>query len=125
MNIIEMELWGRTVKLAITFDVFSNESILPIQQEAIEKIVADWPVVEATKQDVRDYCTALPFADPRFTEQHDIFDYITPKSIFAMRDAHHRSVALLCDCIYDPENGLAVIFQDEQYQKVVSQDDIL
>lgn len=55
----------------------------------------------------------------------NIFKYVIPKTIFLPRTVKVRTVALLCDFKFDIEHGLAVVFENEKFKEVVSQDEVL
>ena len=55
----------------------------------------------------------------------NIFRYVMPRTPFVTETKGARRVALLCDYRYDEEHGIAVVFDNEKFAGVMSQDDVL
>ena len=54
----------------------------------------------------------------------NIFKYVMPKSIFVPRE-EKRIVAVLFDFRFDMEHGMAIVFENEKFSTIGSEDIIL
>ena len=48
-----------------------------------------------------------------------------PKYLYIVRSEAKRVVSIMCNYRFDPENGIAVVFEDEKFSKIGKQDIIL
>ena len=48
-----------------------------------------------------------------------------PRYLFLPKVQKRRTVALMCDYRFDPEHGLALVFENEKLKEIGSQDLIL
>lgn len=120
-------LWGREFDLPVHMDQYSGESILPGQTNALNRLMhASRSELNAAKKAVKDY---LLTKNPNVFSGNDsidnIFRYVYPKTIFVPHDEKHNIAAILCDYKFDPEHGLAIVFNDGKFKKVGSQDIVL
>ena len=51
--------------------------------------------------------------------------YVTPTHLVGLDNDGIRSVGLLCDYRYDPEEGLALVFENERLSEITTQSDCL
>lgn len=56
---------------------------------------------------------------------NNIFKYVAPKYLYVARNNEKHVVAIMCNYKFDPENGIAVIFENEKFSKIGMQDIIL
>lgn len=118
MRTIDEVIWNQTFTLPVRFDVYEGEDILPIQEEALRAILSAWDVVDDSRKDVDAYCLHENPDSKSFIETNAITEYVLPKSLFIKRDNNHRLVALLCDYRFDPEDGIAVVFENESFKEI-------
>jgi hypothetical protein len=126
MEKINMSLWGREIELELIYDRFDDEEITPDQSASFQEIKSKPQIFSETKEMVINYClnnNPEQFSGGRI---EDIFQYLTPKSIYIKRSRdNNREFALLCDYKFDPDNGIAVIFKNGELMQVAAQDQIL
>ncbi|MCM1539584.1 MAG: hypothetical protein NC254_14450 [bacterium] len=52
----------------------------------------------------------------------NIFKYVMPIKRYVLRTGKDRSIAILCDYKFDIEHGIAVVFKNEKFFRIGSQD---
>ena len=58
-------------------------------------------------------------------DMENLFRYVMPRYLFLPKVQKRRTVALMCDYRFDPEHGLALVFENEKLKEIGSQDLIL
>ena len=124
MTNVEMNIWGRTFDLEVEYDCGDNEKVPQNQIDAVEKIL-DAPAVMQAKEAVEKYCLAQNPEEIKPDHIDNIFKYVMPLYLFAVRNNEKRVVAIMCRYRFDLENGIAVVFENEKLKQVGSQDIIL
>lgn len=117
----KLNLWGRNISLSVEYDCYTGEEVLPEQEAALNGLVNDWQIVENTKKAVIDYCMMRDEEKIAEKSAIDIFKYVTPKSLFIARDKKCNRVYLMCDYLFNEDDGIAVEFIDGKFSKVGSQ----
>ena len=74
---------------------------------------------------VKQYCLRNNKADIGSDSINNIFKYVAPKYLYVARNNEKHVVAIMCNYKFDPENGIAVIFENEKFSKIGMQDIIL
>ena len=74
---------------------------------------------------VKQYCLKSNKADIGSDNIENIFKYVAPKYLYVARNKDSRIVAIMCNYKFDPENGIAVVFENEKLNKIGMQDIIL
>ena len=120
-------LWGREFDLPIQMERYSDESILPSQTNAVNRLInASRSELNAAKKAVKEYVLKK---NPNVFSGNDsidnIFRYVIPKSIFVPHDEKHSIAAIFCNYKFDPEHGLAIVFNDGKFKTVGPQDIVL
>lgn len=117
-----MKIWGRTLKLDVIFDCYEDETITELQKTALEAFVNSIDNVNIVLPIVEKYC----IEDEAMEDERidNIFRYVAPTGIFIVRSNMYRKVALLCDYRFDVEHGLALVFVNEKFKEIVSQEEI-
>ena len=118
-----MNLWGRDFSLPVYYECDTDQDVLDMQKEAKNTLLASWDVVEGSKQAVEDYCLNRD-GDQIENPITNIFRYVIPTSILVLRSEDSRKAALMCNYRFDPEHGLAAVFENEQLVAVVPQDEL-
>lgn len=118
----ETTIWGRPFTLRIAYDCYKSESITESQIKAVETFINHPEWVEKSKQIVEEYCRKAVLEDKENQKKDNIFSYIKPDFLYAVRDGKNPRVALICKYRYDPEYGLAIIFTMNGKAIVGSQD---
>lgn len=118
-----MNLWGRDFSLPVYYECDSDQGVLDIQKEAKDALLASWDIVEDSKVAIEDYCLERD-GDHVEGPITNIFRYVIPTSIVVLRSNDARKAALMCNYRFDPEHGLAAVFENEQLTTVVPQDEL-
>lgn len=119
----KLMIWGREFELNIIYQNFPGESVISNQKQTVEKIStvdfsdAEDALIKYIKKYYKD--------DLDGDEITNIFKYVIPKNLLIPREEYKRIFALMCDYKFDMEHGLAIIFENEKYKAVGSQDIIL
>lgn len=126
MSGIVMSTWGKEITLEVRFDLLDDERVTSRQAYALGAIFVSWGAVNAALDAVKSYCLENDgnmFASECGTARiDDIFDVVEPYSLFVVRDNSKRSVALMCHYRFDPEHGLALLFENERLTKIGPED---
>ena len=123
-NLCSKIIWGREFDLSVYYDCYGDEEILPEQRSAFEMVLKNEDLLDKAKDYVEQYNTEH-LAEEHENEQKDnIFNYIKPDYFYVKREDAPR-VALMCKYRYDPEHGLAIVFDAEGKIQVGIQDIIL
>ena len=123
MTKLNKMLWGREFSLSQSYLCDSDEDVLDSQQEAVQALIAAWNEVEQSKAAVEKYCLEHD-GDATGEKVENIFKYVMPTELLALRDQSEHKVALLCNYRFDPEHGIAVVFKNEKFLKVTPQDEV-
>lgn len=119
----DMILWGRDFSLPVYYECDSDQGVLDIQKEAKDALLASWDTVGDSKEAIEDYCLERD-GDQIEGPITNIFRYVIPTSIVVLRSDDVRKAALMCNYRFDPEHGLAAVFENEQLTAVVPQDEL-
>lgn len=119
----DMNLWGRDFSLPVYYECDTDQDVLDMQKEAKNTLLASWDVVEDSKQAVEDYCLNRD-GDQVENPITNIFRYVIPTNILVLRSEDSRKAALMCNYRFDPEHGLAAVFENEQLVAVVPQNEL-
>lgn len=117
----EVSLWGRELKLSVVYDCYAGENILPVQREALQRILAHWDVVDGCKEAVIAYCETRDQERIREKKIENIFKYVVPQQLFIKRTENVHLVYLMCAYRFNEDDGIAVEFTEEQMTQVGSQ----
>ena len=80
--------------------------------------------VDKAKKYVEEYCREDVEHDDENQKKDNIFSYVKPVDIFVKGEDKPR-IAIMCKYRYDPEHGLAVVFDSEGNITVGIQDIII
>ena len=123
MNNVNLIIWGRTFDLPVVFDCYSDEEILPEQKEALEKFRRSKDALDAAKSAVENYCLKLNAKEICEDSIMNILKYVMPYSLYVRRSASSdRYVGLMCKYRFNPEDGLAVLFKNEELYDIGTSD---
>ena len=127
MSKIKMDVWGRTLYLDIVYDIYQGESILESQVNAYNCFMAKADRLFGLAEDeVKKYCLSINKEDIQESEITNIFKYVKPKAIYVARNTgKDRTVALLCAYKFNPDDGIAIVFMNEQLKKIGTENIIL
>lgn len=122
---INLMIWGREFTLPIAYECYDSETITAEQQKAAEIFASRPDRIEAAKSKVEKYCKEAVMEDVENQKKDNIFSYIKPERLFVKHDKGSPRTALMCRYRYDPEHGLAVVFNTDGSTAVGSQDIII
>jgi hypothetical protein len=111
MDQVTVTLWGRTKTLSVAYDYY-DEPIPSYMTAAIDSILQEWNIVNAALDEVKQYCQCC---DSKHADVDDIYRLLKPTTLAALDEPAEHSVLLICDCPFDPEDGVAVHFVNEMY----------
>jgi len=119
MSSISRDLWGRKLKLEIYPE--GGEVSSDAQSLALERLCSAWEVVEKSAAKLKEYCAK----DSDGGDMGNVFRYVMPRYLFLPTVQKKRTVALMCDYRFDPEHGIALVFENETLREIGPQDIIL
>ena len=122
---LNTEIWGRRFSLNVEYDCYVGEEITSEQIEAVERLNTNISWFNKAKDDVVKYCKAEVDGDDENQNKDNIFSYIKPEAVFVKRDTLKSRIALMCKYRYDPEHGLAIVFDRNGNVTIGPQDIIL
>lgn len=122
---VEIEIWGRNFSLNIEYNLYEGEHITKNQIQALEKFLNNPDWIKNSKKVVEDFCKNDVLDDDENQKKDNIFSYIKPECIFVEHFLEPTRVAIMCKYRYDPEHGLAVVFDKDGKVTVGIQDIIL
>lgn len=125
MTKLNIQIWGREFELGIEYDCYENETILDTQTDAVNAFVNAEKAIEYSLEEVKQYCLKINQEDIGSGVIENIFKYVAPKYLFIPREADKRVVSLMCNYRFDQEHGIAIVFENEMFVKIGSQDIIL
>lgn len=123
---LNIEIWGRKFSLNVEYDCYAGEKITPEQMEAVERFSNNhisW--LDKAKGVVVKYCKEAVDGDDENQKKDNIFSYVKPEAVFVKRDSQKSRIALMCKYRYDPEHGLAIVFDKKGNIAIGNQDIIL
>lgn len=125
MTNLTREVWGRELDLRVSFEDLDDRGIDESQWDTLGRIISEWRVIETSASKVKDYCRQQ--GSQRHDGQADVnvFHYLMPRYLFVPQGSKRRTVALMCDYRFDPEHGLAIVFENEKLKEIGPQDIIL
>ena len=121
----KITIWGRDFDMEIKYDCYSGEEVLQIQRDAIDAFLKSGAAIDAALDQVKYYCLKNNKADIDNNSIDNIFKYVAPKYLYVARNKEKHVVAIMCNYKFDPENGIAVVFENEKFSKIGMQDIIL
>ena len=96
------------------FDCYKNEAVLPIQEEALNKLLAS-DAIDNSKSSVEKYCLSNNGQEIGEDKISNIFKYVMPYSLYIRRTTSaDRIVGLVCKYRFNPEDGLVILFKNEE-----------
>lgn len=122
---IKVTIWGRELELGITYDCYSGEEILDSQKDAVKAFIKEANSIDNALDRVKDYCLSMNKEEIGSSTIDNIFKYVAPKYLYVVRNKEKHVISIMCNYKFDMENGIAVVFENEQFSKIGKQDIIL
>lgn len=125
MSKVQMNIWGRNFELDIYFKQYKGQEITKQQKETLEYFLKAEGLIEPSLQELVHFIESN--YNDRLEEENvqNIFRYVIPKMIYVPNKSENKQIALLCNFRFEEEHGIAVVFENEMFSKIVLQDDIL
>lgn len=122
MNKVSLTIWGRVFEINVVFDCYAGESPTATQQQALQNFIARPDLLDNVKAEVEKYCQKK---DSTIIVDN-IFKFVIPQSLFVQRTKNNvHVVGVMCAFKLDLEHGLAIVFKNEQFDQIGTQDVIL
>lgn len=121
----KITIWGRDFQLSTYLECYPGENILESQDKALRWILSAPSAISIAKQKVENHLVSNNPEEFSTGSIDNIFKYVMPKSIFVPHNQNHSIIAIMCDYKFDEEHGLAIVFEDENYKALGSQDIVL
>jgi hypothetical protein len=128
----KMTIWGRNFDLSVEFDHY-DESLPSTMVEALKALTENPACFDEAYPSLVDHCIENDGERIRAMSRTDgidnIFRYVMPEYLYVLEPdresgAAHR-VALMCDYRFDPEEGLALVFEEERLSRIVPQSSLM
>ena len=113
MERMSIEIWKRRFELDVIYKTFVNKGITSLQTEAAEMFCEKGEFNDSI-EDIKKYIVDNGGIENGVAEVDNIFKYVMPKSIYVPK-SNKRVVAILCDYRFDPEHGIAVVYENESF----------
>lgn len=121
---VDINIWDRDFSLKVEYDCYKGETVTDEQITALNNIISNSSLIDKTKDKVVKYCKNDVANDDKNNKKDNIFSYIKPDYIFVKHESKPR-VAIMCKYKYDPEHGIAVVFNSNKKIEIGIQDIIL
>lgn len=125
MNKLKLSLWGREFDLDITYDCYSGETILETQKAAVKSLAKMAEELDSSLDDIKAYCLSQNKVEIGSDVIENIFKYVIPKYVFVPRSENKEIISIMCNYKFDPESGIAIVFENKKLKKIGKQEIIL
>lgn len=119
----EVVIWGRKINIRIDYDLYDNETATDEQEQRLEKFINNAHLL-SDKTAISDYCIKNNSKEIG-NSINNIFKYVVPSSILIPQSEKNKRIILLCNYKFDIEHGIAIVFENNSFSKIVKQDDVL
>lgn len=121
----KVTVWGRSFNLKVDFDVYKGESVTPQMEQALINFL-DMPqsAIDRTEGEVIKYILKRDKDKVGSSSIDNVFKYVRPHSLYIQRSTGTRTVGIMCSYKFN-EDGIAVVFKNEKFSAVGSQNIIL
>lgn len=119
----EVLIWDRKINIRIDYDLYDNETVTDEQEQRLEEFINNTQLLN-DKTAISEYC--LKNNGKEIGDNVDnLFKYIAPTAILIPQSEKNKRIILLCNYKFDIEHGIAIIFENNNFSKIVPQDDVL
>ncbi len=119
----EVIIWDRKINIRIDYDLYDNETATDEQKQRLEEFINNTHLL-SDKTHIYDYCIKNNSKEIG-NHINNIFKYVAPISILIPRSEQNKRIILLCNYKFDIEHGIAIVFENNTFSKIVKQDDVL
>lgn len=124
MNKLKINLFEREFSLDVYYDNYGDEEVTEVQKAAFEQFKTIDFNSDKLLNEVKKYCLKRD-KDEIEEPITNIFKYVIPQTVYVVKNDEKRIVALLCNYRFDPEHGIAIVFENEKLANIGMQDCIL
>lgn len=121
-KMIDLVIWGKMISLPVEYSDSvkmgtAEKTAISIKEFSFNSADITNKSITAVKSYVNKSAEAIGE-----TVTGNLFDYITPHMMLVGIDEGSTNIALLCGFKYDPEHDIAIIFREQLFVEVGSQD---
>lgn len=127
MNKQNFDVWGRTLELEIVYDCYRGEVVSEDQKRAYELFCEKASsLFSVAKVQAEQYVLSNNKAEIEGGTITNIFKYVKPKAVYIKRtNKNVRKVAILCAYKFNPDDGIAIVFENEDFCQIGTENIIL
>lgn len=126
MGTQKFTIWGKPFELPVKYNRYTNKEPVQQQYDEFEKFVKNNSVIDAGLAEIKAYCLKRDLENIPSGVINDIFEYVKPKAIYVdIVIKGEVLIGLMCDYIFDEDDGIAVVFKDGKFLEVGSQNIVL
>ena len=119
----EIFIWNRKIKVRIDYDLYDNDTATDEQEKRLEEFINSTNLLSDVTA-ISDYC--LQHNRKEIGNSIDnIFKYVSPTSILVPQSEEKKRIIVMCNYKFDIEHGIAMVFENNCFSKIVPQDDVL
>lgn len=122
---ISIKIWDRDFSLNVDYNCYPGEKVTAKQEEMVYMLMKHHEWFDKAKKKVVDYCKDKVNEDESNQKKGNVFSYLKPEYIFVKHDDSNSTIAIMFKYRYEPEHGLAVVFDENGNIKIGIQDIIL
>lgn len=123
-----VSIWGRAFDLKISYDHYDDDTIPSDMAEARDRLFESWHAVDDSLTALKDYCAERNGSEIEQLEGtrcvDNIFRIAVPDCLFVLPSGATRRVALMLNYRFDPEEGLALLFENESLKTICPQSEV-
>ena len=125
MSKCKITIWDRAFDLSVVYECYAGEEVLESQREAFAMLEDNEKEVADSLAAVKKYVQKTGVRQLKADGIENIFKYVKPKALIAMRSKRSRVAMLLCDYRLDIEHGLAIEFRNEKCRGIGNENIVL
>lgn len=123
MNKKKMNIWNREFSLDVIYKIYEEEKPLECQLNAVKEFESK--TIDAIKNKVEQYVLKYNRKEVGADSIDNIFKYVMPKLIYVPQVKGCKVIAVMCYYKFDPEHGLAIVFENNILEEIGPEDIVL
>lgn len=123
INNVSITIFERHFDLLVEYDHYADPSLMKKLEASLLRFLSHDEWIVNAKSQLENYCQEDVLQDKENQKKDNVFSYIKPECIYVKRDSIR--VAIMCHYRYDPEHGLAIVFDSDGNVTVGIQDIII
>ena len=124
MNKVKMQIWGRDFEIPVIVKTFGDKEATNTQLDTLKLFEDKKEIVNESLEQLEKYVLENGLKENGVEKIDNIFKYVMPKTFYVPKN-NKRVIALICNYKLDMEHGIAVVFENEQFKEIGTQDIIL